>query len=129
MLSKFCSGIRYALSLVNSRALTNGRDVGSFSKMVGITATWFLVGCALGLRFKVLVLVPAVTLAMLAATVVGIARGDQFWSVVVAVILFGTAVQFGYLAGIVTRDGIASIRAHRRKFDPGAPTRGSLHRR
>jgi hypothetical protein len=84
---------------------------GSFSKIVGITATWFLLGCALGLRFKILVLVPVVTLAMLGATVVGIARGDQYWSVVVAMILFMTAVQFGYLAGIITRGGIASFRA------------------
>jgi hypothetical protein len=83
--------------------------------MVGITATWFLLGCALGLRFKVLVLVPAVTLAMLDATVIGISRGDQYWSVVVAVILFGTAVQLGYLAGIVTRGGISSVRARRRE--------------
>ena len=83
--------------------------------MVGITATWFLLGCVLGLRFKVLVLVPAVTLAMLGATVVGIARGDQYWFVVVAMILFGTAVQFGYLAGIITRTGFASIRARRRE--------------
>jgi hypothetical protein len=83
MLSKFCDGIRYA---------SNGRGAGSFSKIVGITATWFLLGCALGLRFKILVLVPAVTSAMLGATVVGIARGDQYWFVVVAMILFMTAV-------------------------------------
>ena len=58
-----------------------------------------LVGATLGLRFKVLVLVPAVTLAMLGAAVVGITRGDRFLSVIVAMILFGTAVQVGYLAG------------------------------
>jgi hypothetical protein len=84
--------------------------------MVGTTATWFLLGCALGLRFRVQVLVPAVTFVMLVAAVVGIARGDQYWSVVVAMILFGTAVQFGYLAGIITHDGIASVRSRRRKM-------------
>ena len=82
--------------------------------MAGITATWFLLGCGLGLRFKVLILVPAVTSAMLGAAVVGFARGDEYWSVVVAMILFRTAVQFGYLAGIITRDVIASVRARRR---------------
>jgi hypothetical protein len=82
--------------------------------MVGITATCFLLGCGLGLRFKVLILVPAVTSAMLGAAVVGFARGDEYWSVVVAMILFGTAVQFGYLAGIITRNVIASVRARRR---------------
>jgi hypothetical protein len=84
--------------------------------MVGITATWFLLGCGLGLRFKVLILVPAVTLAMLGAAVVGIARGDEYWFIVVAMILSWTAVQFGYLAGIITRDVIASVRARRSQF-------------
>jgi len=83
--------------------------------MVGITATWFLVGCGLGLRFKVLILVPAVASAMLGAAVAGIARGDEYWSVVVAMILFGTAVQFGYLAGIIAREAVASARARRRE--------------
>jgi hypothetical protein len=83
--------------------------------MVGITAAGFLLGWGLGLRFKVLILVPAVTAAMLGAVVVGIAHGDEYWSVVVAMILFGTSVQFGYLAGVITRDGIALIRARRRE--------------
>jgi hypothetical protein len=83
--------------------------------MVAITAIWFLLGCCLGLRFKVPILVPAVTLAVMGAAVVGIARGDEYWSVVVAMILFGTAVQFGYLAGIIARDAIASVRARRRE--------------
>jgi hypothetical protein len=85
--------------------------------MVGITATWFLLGFGLGLRFKVLILVPAVTSAMLGAAVVGFPRGDEYWSVVVAMILFGTAVQFGYLSGIITRDVIASVGARRRPAD------------
>jgi len=83
--------------------------------MVWITATWFLLGCGLGLRFKVLILGPAVTSAMLGAAVVGIARGDEYWSVVVAMILSGTAVQIGYLAGAIARDRIASVRARRRE--------------
>ena len=82
--------------------------------MVGITPTWFLLGCGLALRFKVMILVPAVTSAMLGAAVVGFARGDEYWSVVVAMVLFGTAIQLGYLAGIIIRDVIASVRARRR---------------
>jgi hypothetical protein len=73
-----------------------------------------LVGATLGLRFRVLILIPAVILAMLGAAVVGIARGDQFLSVIVAMILFGTAIQIGYLAGIVARVGLASVRARGR---------------
>jgi hypothetical protein len=66
-------------------------------------------GIALGLRYKVLILVPAVTLAMIFAMIVGIARAEHFWSIVLAMVMLGTAVQFGYLAGIAIRAAIGSI--------------------
>jgi hypothetical protein len=72
-----------------------------------------LAGAALGLRFKVMILVPALTLTMLFAAIVGVTRGDQFWSIAVAMILLGTAIQVGYLAGILIRAKIASVRAQR----------------
>ena len=59
-----------------------------------------LAGTALGLRYKVVILVPAVTLAMILAMIVGIAHADDFWSIVVAMAILGTAVQLGYLMGI-----------------------------
>ena len=72
-----------------------------------------LAGAALGLRFKVMILVPALTLTMLFAAIVGVTRGDQFWSIAVAMILLGAAIQVGYLAGILIRAKIASVRAQR----------------
>ena len=68
-----------------------------------------LAGAALGMRFKVMILVPAVTLTVLFAAIVGVARGDQFWSIAAAMILLGTAIQIGYLAGILIRAKIASV--------------------
>jgi hypothetical protein len=68
-----------------------------------------LAGIALGLRFKVFVLVPAVTLAIMFAMIVGVARADHFWSIVLAMVILGTAVQVGYLAGIVIRVAVGSI--------------------
>jgi len=65
-----------------------------------------LAGIALGLRYKVLILVPAVTLAMIFAMMVAIARGDHFWSIILVMAIPGTAVQFGYLAGIVIRAAV-----------------------
>jgi hypothetical protein len=73
----------------------------------------FLAGAALGLRFKVMILVPALTLTMLFAAMVGVARGDKFWSIAVAMILLGTAIQVGYLAGSLVRPKIAPVRAQR----------------
>jgi hypothetical protein len=52
----------------------------------------FLAGIAVGLRYKVLILVPAVTLAMIFAMIIGVARADHFWSIVLAMVVLGTAV-------------------------------------
>lgn len=70
-----------------------------------------LAGIALGLRFRVLILVPAVTLAMMFALIVGVASADHFWSIVLAMVILGSAVQFGYLAGIGMHAAIESISA------------------
>jgi hypothetical protein len=68
-----------------------------------------LAGIALGLRYKVFVLVPAVTLTIMFAVIGGIAHGDRLWSILLAAATLGTAVQFGYLAGIMIRAAVGSI--------------------
>ena len=68
-----------------------------------------VVGIVLGLRYKVFVLVPAVSLAIMFAVMSGIARGDRVWSILLAMAILGTAVQFGYLAGIMIRAAVGSI--------------------
>ena len=68
-----------------------------------------LAGIALGLRYKVFVLVPAVTFAVIFAAIGGIAHGDRLWSIVLAMAILGTAVQFGYVAGIMIRASVGSI--------------------
>src|SRR5216684_9146850 len=92
-----------------------GRPVGTreHTMTLEIVIILVLAGAALGLRFKVMILVPALILTMLFAAIVGVTRGDQFWSIAVAMILLGTAIQVGYLAGILVRAKIASVRAQR----------------
>jgi len=79
---------------------------------LALTIISVLAGIALGLRYKVLILVPAVAVAMLFAIIIGVAHAYRFWSIVPAMVIVGTAVQFGYLAGIVMRAAIRSICAH-----------------
>jgi hypothetical protein len=67
---------------------------------------------ALGLRFNVLILIPAVGLALLGTAAVGIAHGDRTGSVVLTTVLIGATLQVGYLAGIVARAVWASIRVY-----------------
>ncbi len=66
-------------------------------------------GIVLGLRYKVLVLVPAVMFVMIFAAIIGVARADSFWSIVLGVVLLGTAIQLGYLAGVAFRAAIEWI--------------------
>jgi hypothetical protein len=75
-----------------------------------LTIIGFLTGAALALRFKVWILFPVIGLALLGAAAVGIGRGDRIASVVLTVVLLGSALQIGYLASIMTRAVSASIR-------------------
>jgi hypothetical protein len=59
-----------------------------------------VVGITFGLRFKVLILVPAIGIAEIFALIVGIARGESFGSIVLVMVVVGTAIQLGYLVGI-----------------------------
>ena len=62
-----------------------------------------LTGIALGLRYKVFVLVLAVTLTMIFAIAGGIAHHDSLGSIILAMAVVGTAIQIGYLTGVVIR--------------------------
>ena len=61
------------------------------------------------LRFNVFILFPAIGLALLGTAAFGIADGDRIGSVVLTMVLIGTTLQVGYVAGIVTRAMLASI--------------------
>ena len=62
-----------------------------------------LAGIALGLRYKVVILIRAVVLVMLFAMIVGTARGDRILSIVLAMSIAGAGIQVGYLVGAQIR--------------------------
>src|ERR1700686_1904028 len=68
-----------------------------------------LIGAALGLRFSVLILLPTIVLATLITAAIGIAHGDQIWSVALAMVLVATALQISYLAGTITRAAVVGL--------------------
>jgi hypothetical protein len=79
--------------------------------VLGIIAT--LAGAVLGTRFKVLILVPAVTLAMVTIlATAAIASLSLAWAAL-AFVLASTALQLGYLGGMATRHVMAVARAGR----------------
>jgi hypothetical protein len=72
-----------------------------------------LAGAVLGLRYKVLVLVPAIGLALLVTVVTGSARADGAWAIVAACVAVATVVQIGYLTGTLTHVVMAGARGAR----------------
>jgi hypothetical protein len=75
----------------------------------------FLVGATLSVRFQVLILFPAISLAVVATTVMGIAHGDSVGAVMLTIASVVAALQIGYLSGLVTRPVIASFGVPERK--------------
>jgi hypothetical protein len=59
------------------------------------------VGAVLGLRYKVLVLVPSP--GVIAVALAGVAHGDGAWSILLSSVAMATVVQLGYLLGVFTR--------------------------
>jgi hypothetical protein len=75
----------------------------------------FLIGATLSVRFKVLILFPAIGLAVVSTAAVGIAHGDPFGAVILTIASVAAALQIGYLFGLVTRAVIASLGVPERK--------------
>jgi len=63
----------------------------------------------MGLRFKVLILVIAVSFATAFVITLGIARADDFWSIFLTTITVVVAIQLGYLGGAAITATIASF--------------------
>jgi hypothetical protein len=90
----------------------------------------FLIGVVLGLRFKVLILVPAIFVVTGYVVGVGIAHGDRAATLILMVALVATALQCGYLFGVLVHAVIASVMERARKPVGGqavAPRRGLIN--
>ena len=64
-----------------------------------IALTMLGIGSALGLRFKVFVLLPAILLGLFICTAWGLAQGTTIWSITLTNVVGAACLQFGYLGG------------------------------
>jgi hypothetical protein len=76
---------------------------------------FFLTGAALSVRFRVLILFPAIGLAVIGTAAVGIGHGDHVGAVMLTIALVAAALQIGYFFGLITRAVIASFGVPARK--------------
>jgi hypothetical protein len=94
-------------------SLEPGRKRGR-STMMALFFISFLVGAVLGQRFRVFILLPAMSLALICTITAGIARAQDVWSIAMAAVCVTTALQIGYLIGTGIRCLIAADRPARR---------------
>src|ERR1700730_12259213 len=81
--------------------------------MIILAAIGLLVGAALGLRFSVFILIPAICLALIIAAIDGIARGHEVWWIASTMVIAATSIQVGYIGGIVVRSASEGMTATR----------------
>ena len=79
-----------------------------------------LLGATLGLRFKVLVLLPAISVGALGVGGVAALTGGTVAEALVAIMVLAAALQVGYLGGLAARFAIAAARLPRLR-PQGAP--------
>jgi|ERR1700733_3255425 hypothetical protein len=70
----------------------------------------FLAGIALGLRFKVLILIPTIAGVLALASGIGIVHHNGFWTILLSGGLAVTSLQIGYLTGAGFRHGLGADR-------------------
>jgi hypothetical protein len=76
--------------------------------MISFSMISFLFGAALGQRFKVLVLVPAMAIVIMIALGAGVMQAQSAWWIVLMAVSASTCLQFGYFAGIGVRQFLAA---------------------
>ena len=81
--------------------------------MVSAVAFGFVLGAVLGTYFNVLILIPAMSLALIAAAA-GLASGGDAWDVFATMMVLCGAMQLGYLAGSAGSVAIGAKRGGRR---------------
>jgi hypothetical protein len=79
--------------------------------MLIIMTIGVLAGTVLGLRFKALILVPTIGLALTMVAFSGLVRGESVWRLIVTMTLVAAFLQLGYMAGIVLRFAFSAVRA------------------
>jgi hypothetical protein len=96
--------------------------------MMMLAVITFLAGALLGMRFKCLVLVPALAFVVAAILFGGVAHSEDGGSTALAIVIASIGLQVGYLGGLFTIHAAVLMRAARiRKAVPHARRAVSGH--
>jgi hypothetical protein len=81
--------------------------------MMILAMTAIIIGALLGQRFKVFILVPAIAIGSAATFGIGMAHNNSLWSIVLTMVLAMSALQMGYLGGVIIRFVSAGARVRK----------------
>jgi hypothetical protein len=81
--------------------------------MLMVALTTLMAGVVLGTRFRFLILLPATAIAVAAILAIGLPRGDDAKSMIVAMLVAAICLQIGYVAGLSARYTPVMMRAAR----------------
>jgi hypothetical protein len=76
--------------------------------MMMLAAIAVLTGVVLGLRFNIIILFPAIIFGSAVTFAIGMASGNNQWTILLAMAVAITMLQMGYLGGAFIRVGITS---------------------
>jgi hypothetical protein len=79
--------------------------------MLAVFTASLLGGLVLGLRFRVLILVPVIIAGMTVIAIAGIGLRASGWPIVVAIVAHAVGLQAGYLIGICTANMLGRKRS------------------
>ena len=73
------------------------------SEVEMVALTMLGIGSALGLRFRIFVLLPVILLGFFVCTAFGLAQGTTIWSIMLTNVVGATCLQLGYLGGALLK--------------------------
>jgi membrane protein DedA with SNARE-associated domain len=78
----------------------------------------FLLGALLGIKFRVLILIPALGAILLTVVAIGIAHAHAVWAILVTLAAAVSSLQIGYLGGAIMQYALALPTTDRRRTQP-----------
>jgi hypothetical protein len=86
------------------RIKTSGANLPAEVSKVEIVALMMLgIGAALGLRFRIFVLLPVMLLGLFVGTAFGLVQSAAIWSIMLTNVIGATCLQIGYLGGTLLK--------------------------
>ncbi len=83
--------------------------------MIALALCSFLIGSVLGIRFRFVVLLPIIAVGSAALAAISSAQGGTLSQAVLAIVVFASLLQFGYICAALFKHAVKPAYANDRK--------------